>query len=230
MANKFEGVVKFTNQYSFWSNSYSYRGTEIYIYKFEDSDGNIYVWKTGSILQLDCKEMGVDGKDSSDYFPEVGATIKIAASIKGENEYRGEHQIVLNRVKVVKIIDQPLSKEEKEKIKRESQLETLKDGDFVWEMPYRQYKNHYADCETLAGSFVSGEYGGPALISVIIREGRLKNSGVRFQKFDTYRFVTPDRKHVRCMYAVSEENARKRVEKESPNYEWVFDGVTERIW
>lgn len=30
---------------------------------------------------------------------------------------------------------------------RAQQLESMKEGDKVYRMPYRQYKQHYADCE-----------------------------------------------------------------------------------
>ena len=216
---KFEGIVKYTNRYSFYTN-YSYRGEETFVYKFESEDGKIYVWKSGNVLVLDGVDIGGE-MDSSKAFPQIGAIIRIKASVKGENNYRGEDQILLTRVKVVEIIEQALSKEEKTEIKKNAQIESLNDGDFVYEMPYRQYKNHYSDCETLAGSYDNSA----RTIGVIIREGRLKNSGVRFQRFNTYRFRSEDGKRIQCRYAVSEENARRRVEKELPEYNWVFDGI-----
>lgn len=215
---KFEGIVTYTNRYSYYTN-YSYKGEEVFVYKFESEDGKIYVWKSTNVLVLDGEIGG--GMDSSEVFPQIGAIIRIKASIKGENNYRGEDQILLTRVKVLEIVKQALSKEEKTEIKKNAQLESLNDEDFVYEMPYRQYKNHYSDCETLAGSY-NRETG---TISVIIREGRLKNSGVRFQKFNSYRFRSEDGKKIQCRYAVSEENARRRIEKDLPKYEWVFDGI-----
>jgi len=234
---RFEGTVKFVKDFTFETPSYmsrryyGYSYDLMHIYKFEDSDKNVYIWKTTGIL---AKEDKVPAKnDPESFYIEttsipVGSTIKIKASIKGENEYKGEHQTLLTRVKVEDIIIKALTKEERDEILKEEQLDSLEDGDFIWEMPYKQYKQHYSDCETIIGSFVSSEYGGPSLISVIIREGRLKNSGVRFQKFDTYRFVNEDRTKVRCLYAVSEENARKRLEKEYPDIDWIFDGTTYR--
>jgi len=215
---KFEDVVQFVNEYHFWSNAYSYRGTDVAIYKFEDRFGKVYVWKTSSQLFMD-----VEQEDGSliPEFPAKGSVIKIKASIKGENDYRGEHQIVLTRVKVLEIVERALTKEEKEQKKAQEQMDSLRDGDFVYEMPYRQFKLHYADCETLAGSYNSET----STIGVIIREGRLKNSGVRFQKFNTYKFVSEDGKRIQCRYAVSEENARRRIEKELPEYSWSFAGI-----
>lgn len=214
---KFEGIVKLVNDYIF--DSYiGWKTTTMHIYKFEDKEGKVYVWKTASYL-------GIDREDDTNGLwweaATVGSTIKIRASIKCENEYRGEHQIVLTRVKVFEIIERALTKEEKDELKAEEQMASLTGSDFIYEMPYRQYKNYYSDCETLAGSYDKEA----RTIGVIIREGRLKNSGVRFQKFNTYRFRSEDGKRVQCRYAVSEENARRRIEKDHPEYEWVFDEI-----
>ena len=214
---KFEGVVQFVNNYQFWSNAYSYRGTYINVYKFEDRFGKVYVWKTSSSLY---KEDIVNEEEVYTIIPRF-SVIKIKASIKGENEYKGEHQVVLTRVKVLDIVEMALTKEEREQKKAQEQMDSLRDGDFVYEMPYRQFKLHYADCETLSGSYNNET----STIGVIIREGRLKNSGVRFQKFNTYKFVSEDGKRIQCRYAVSEENARRRIEKELPEYSWSFAGI-----
>lgn len=114
---------------------------------------------------------------------------------------------------------------EKERQKKE-QAEGIGENDLVWEMPYRQYKSHYSDCETVIGSY--NDHGGmsPASIKVIIRDGRLKNSGVRGQHFSGYEFFfTADGKKARvCYRAVSEDNAVKRLYKEFPNAQDVTPG------
>lgn len=214
---KFEGVVKVVNDYKFESYV-AWKYVTVHIYKFKDEEGNVYVWKTSNILGFD---ENINNECVFTYAP-VGSTIAIRASIKGESEYRGEHQTVLTRVKVAKIIERGLTKEEKIQIKHDEQINSLKEGDFIYEMPYRQFKQHYSDCETLAGSYDNGSIG------VIIRSGRLKNSGVRFRKFDTYRFENADGTKIQCRYAVSEENARRRVEKDFPNEDWIFIGVSYR--
>lgn len=220
---KFEGIVKLTNDYMF-DSQIGWKWTTMHIYKFVDDEDKVYVWKTSSYLGIDHEE------ENGEIWWEkatLGSTIRIKGSIKCENEYRGEHQTVLNRVKVLEIIDRALTKEEKDEIKAKEQMESLNEGDFIYEMPYRQYKTHYSDCETLANSYNNEN----CTIGVIIREGRLKNSGVRFHTFDTYRFIckTPDGKElIQCRYAVSEKNARKRVEKDFPQYNWVFDQIVYR--
>ena len=89
-------------------------------------------------------------------------------------------------------------------------------------MPYKQYKEHYSDCETLAGTYKDKDDMGRriyATITVIIREGRLKNSGTRFQHYSGYQFTNENGKYI-TYRAVSEENAKKRCEKENPNHTW----------
>ena len=95
---------------------------------------------------------------------------------------------------------------------RAQQLESMKEGDKVYRMPYRQYKQHYADCEKVIGSYEPAsyyQYG--ATIEVIIPEGRIKPSGVRGQSFDYFRFVCDD--ECITLRAIDEEHARKRLPK-----------------
>ena len=205
---KFEGNVKFVKQSEFMS-FYGYNNM-MFIYKFETEDGKILVWKTGSVLQVE------NGED----VPTIDSTIHITASIKGEGEYRGEKQTIITRVKVLEIVNRALTKEEKDEIKADEQRKSLKGEDFIWvEMPYRQYKNNYADCETVAGSYDIEE----RTIDVIIREGRLKNSGVRGQFYYYWVFKDDAKELVRTIKAVSFENAYNRVTKENPNHEWSLD-------
>ena len=228
---KFEGNVKFLNEYSF-ETRYGWSYQTVYIYKFEDEKGRILVWKTSSLLCIDREENGYLRPE----FPTKESIIKIKASIKGENDYRGEHQIILTRVKLIEIVHRQPTKEELDEERAREQLDSLNDGDFVWEMPYRQFKSHYADCETVAGSYRDtddrGNYIHPT-ISVIIRDGRLKNSGVRGEHYSGFRFVNENNEHA-TYRAVSIENAEKRLNKDFPGHEWKLDHVyeyrTDRIW
>ena len=224
---KFEGNVRFVKQSEFMS-FYGYNNW-INVYKFETEDGKVLVWKTGNVLQVEGKEIG--GMTPSDeIFPTINSIIRIKASIKGENEYRGEKQLVLFRVKVLEIVNRALTKEEEDEIKAEEQVKSLRGKDFIWYgMPYRQYKNNYPDCETVAGSYDSEG----RTIDVIIREGRLKNSGVRCEHYSGYRFVNEEGKFV-TYRAVSVDNAEKRVNKEYPNNRWtlnkIYDYHIDRLW
>ena len=72
--------------------------------------------------------------------------------------------------------------------KEKEQLASLKDGDVILTMTYKNYKEHYSDCETLVNSFFrNGKE--PASIKVIVRKGRLKNSGVRNEHFHSYELL-----------------------------------------
>jgi hypothetical protein len=85
-------------------------------------------------------------------------------------------------------------------------------------MPYRQYKEHYSDCETVIDSYE--DRNGNKVIKVIIREGRLKNSGVRGKHFSGYEveFKDENGKKARCTFrAVCEDNVMKQWKKLFPN-------------
>ena len=125
---------------------------------------------------------------------------------------------------MVEIIERSLTKEELDEIKAQEQMDSIREGDFIWRMPYKQYKEHYADCETIAGSFHDGcDSRGyrikEATIEVIIRAGRMKASGVRGEHFHSYKMKNKEGEIV-FYRAVCEENAMKRVNKEFPNEEW----------
>ena len=184
-----EKVVKLVNEYCYTINSYSGYGYEdVHIYKFVDEEDKIYVWKTTNFLQVEGKEVG-GLTPAHEIFPPVGSVVRIKFTDKGESVYKGEKQIKINRVKCLEIIDRALSSDEKREIKKQEQEASLKGGDFIWEeMPYKQYKEHYSDCETVAGSFHRYQ-DGTSYISVIIREGRLKNSGVRGEHYRGWLFT-----------------------------------------
>lgn len=203
--------------YEYCDYSFSFNGSVRYIYSMKDDDGNIYVWKTSSFMIYD------SGKTDSwgDPIPAAvrkGDRIFIRASVKGYSEYKGQEQILIQRVKF-EMIEAVPTKEELDARRREEQIKSLSGNDFVWEMPYSQYKQHYSDCEVLAGSFIEALRDIPARISVIIREGRLKPSGVRGQHFSGYGFKSADGTYA-VYRAVSEENALRRCQKEFPDKEW----------
>lgn len=190
---------------------YTRLGELVNIYILRDAEGTTFVWKTSGNLGMDISDAKNDNYYNYDLVQKHDA-FTCKATVKEFSEYKGEPQIVLTRVKVTSIDHAP-TKEERDKAKAKTQLESLAGGDFIWTMPYRQYKEHYADCETLAGSFNVPEYG-CAEIKVIIREGRLVPSGVRGQHFHRYSFVVDGVRHT--YRAVSADNARGRCEKDYP--------------
>lgn len=78
-------------------------------------------------------------------------------------------------------------------------------------MLYRRYKQSFADCETVAGSYNKST----KTIDVLLPDGRLKPSGVRGQTYHYMEFTGVEiatGRHVRCtIKATCRANAIKRL-------------------
>lgn len=231
---RIEAVVEMMGIYSFERMAYTH-GTELcYIYNMQGEDGTVYVWKTTSVMGIELP--AADPKHANFYnkkgepvdFARIskGDKVVIIGTVKGLSEYKGQPQTVLTRVRVKERVFRAETWEERqERIKAEKaaraqeQVDSLSGEDFIWRMPYKQYKEHYSDCETVEGSYSEGRVCGKRwiyvvpTIEVIIREGRLKNSGVRGQRYSGYRLVNQDGEQI-VYRAVKEENAIRRAEKE----------------
>ena len=228
--------VEISGIYSFKVPAYGYGPDEtMYIYKMIDETGTVYVWKTKTFWCYPVYD-GVD-PDTANFFDSKGRAydpqmivkgdkLVIAATVKGQSEYNGQTQTELQRVKAKDRIFHAKSyqdiqrekKAEKDRRKQE-QLDSIGEHDFVWTMPYKQYKEHYSDCETLIDSFVRPDERlkyGVCTIKVIIREGRLKASGVRGEHFSGYGFsFTYNGERTDCVFrAVCEDNALHQLEKQ----------------
>jgi hypothetical protein len=208
---KVSAEVTLVNEYAYTDYSFSYYGTTNYIYTMKDEDGNVLVWKTTSTMIVP-----LDDEGRRRYAIHKGDVLRIEGKVKAHDEYKGTKQTVLTRCKFSLVKAAPTEEEIAEQ-QRQAQLDSLSGQDFIWKaMPYKQYKEHYSDCETLKGSFTYED--GAAVIDVIIREGRLKNSGVRGMHYSGYQFRTDEGKLV-SYRAVSPETARKQLVKEYPNGE-----------
>lgn len=206
-----------------------------YIYNMEGEDGTVYVWKTGKFWGIPVYEgvnpdtaFDIDDKGRAYNFQRIvkGDRLVITATVKGKSEYKGQPQTELQRCKVVELLSHTKSwediqaeKEAEKKRRKQEQLDSIKDGDFIWNMPYSQYKEHYSDCETIIDSYEAPEraYGyRPAMIKVIIREGRLKASGVRGKRFYGWelRFTHDGVTTSEVFKAVCYENAVKQLKKQ----------------
>lgn len=202
--------VKLVGEYQYDRKKYASYGYEtVSIYKMVDDDDIIYVWKTTSWLAYNDEPIN------------RGSVLVIAASVKGQSEYNGEMQTELTRIKVKEVIEMGKSieqiqaeREQARKAKRDEQMASLKGEDFVWTMPYKQYKERYSDCETVIDSFVRPRFG-VSYIDVIIREGRLKASGVRGKHFHSYRLAweEEDGRHTGAFVAVDFEHAEAQFKK-----------------
>lgn len=78
----------------------------------------------------------------------------------------------------------------------------------IHRMRYSAYKQHYNDCETVRDSYDKNS----KTIEVIIPEGRLKPSGVRGERFHTYKlWLCNNGKNYFAMYkAICMANAIKQ--------------------
>lgn len=227
---KINVIVTMSNIYSYEAPAYGYGYETRYIYSMKSEDGTVYVWKTTSFMTekvLDENGWEIDSKGRKWAYRKInkGDVIRIAASVKGHGEYKGQPQTELTRVSVKERTFKAKTWEEiqaerkaEQEARKAEQIASLKDGDILWEMPYKQYKEHYEDCETLEGSFTRHP-NMPATIGVIIREGRLKASGVRGKHYSGYEFLfNEDGRRVRCTFrAVSEETALKQLHKAFKN-------------
>ena len=230
---RFEATVTMKRIYSYEAPAFGYGYETRYIYNMVGEDGKVYVWKTTTKMYLEVPYTGEPGWHSFtdrkgnpvDYKPiNEGDCIKIKATFKGESEYKGQPQTEVNRVKVIERTFKAETPEEKaarlereRKAKAQAQRDSVKEGDVIWRMPYKQFKEHYSDCETIVDSY-RDERNRPSTIEVIIRAGRLKESGVRGEHYSGYEFkITENGETFRkCYRAVSEENAERRCKKEFP--------------
>ena len=227
-------AVEMRNIYSYEAPSYGYGYETRYIYTMVGEDGKTYVWKTTSFMTIEVPYTGVPGhhcfedRKGNPIDHEAvnkGDRLIIKATVKGESEYKGQPQTELTRVNVIERTFRGETPEEikarleaEKAAKKQEQLDSIREGDFVWRMPYKQYKEHYSDCETVIDSYVKRAYA-RATIEVIIREGRLVASGVRGQHFSGYEMRNAKGEFI-VYRAVSEENAMRRVNKEYPNEGW----------
>lgn len=183
-------------------------GTSV-LYKMQDENGEILVWKT-SASGLCMEVQDEDGRVVPDYV-QKGDTAEIKATVKAFSEYKGEKQVELTRVKVLSITHMHAT-EKAIAAKKQAQAATIGEGDQVITMTYKRYKEHYADCETVAGSFEQAPFVQPT-IKVIVRAGRMKASGTRGEHFAGYVLVNAEGKRI-VYKAICEENAIRRAEKE----------------
>lgn len=219
IGDKVTAVVTVLNDYKYTDYKFSYYGTECHIYSMRDEAGNLLMWKTASALHFT--------DDDGGYCAKRGDQLRISGKIKAHAEYKGEPQTVLTRVKCLEVLKRAMTKEEREEVKRNEQLASLVDGDFIWRMPYAQYKDHYSDCETIAGSYgvrpeedrMGYVYAGRPCIDVIIRAGRLKNSGSRGKHYRGFA-LRNQRNEMVTFRAICEDNAIKRAREEYPGDDW----------
>lgn len=212
-------AVTYKARFEYTDYKFSYYGTSHLTHIFEDADGNVLVWKSTNMVEY-INDGSENPKRKGDVeFVTRGSKVELTGTVKEHGEYKGTEQTVVTRCKF-KLIEQAKTPDEIQREKAEAQQASISENDFIWEMPYRQYKAHYSDCETVIGSYNEhtnsrGVPHGEPTIKVIIREGRLKKSGVRGEHYKGFEFTADDGTKV-VKRAISEETALKRIRKEYP--------------
>lgn len=86
--------------------SYGYHPETVHIYTLADAEGNCFVWKSANHLGVDIvKEVCKDGSERLDWVPaEPGDKVRMKATVKEHNEYKGIKQTVINRPKVKEVV------------------------------------------------------------------------------------------------------------------------------
>jgi hypothetical protein len=216
--------VTYTKRFEYRTH-FTYYGESHNVFKMEDENGNCIVWDTTGWME---DKKLVDSRGMCKPIWE-GSKLLLTATVKEHKEYKGTEQTTISRPKftVIELAKSPeeiqAEKEAEKKRKKEAQAATITENDLVWEMPYKQYKEHYADCETVIDSYHK-DRNGFSTIKVIVREDRLKNSGVRGERFSRYAFVLEDGSRV-VYKAVCIDNAEKRIKKEHPNMTFELEEI-----
>lgn len=222
-------TVTYKARFEYTDYKFSYYGTTHLTHIFEDAEGNTIVWKSTNMVEYINDGSENPNRKGDVEFVTKGSTVELTGTVKEHSTYKDKEQTVVTRCKF-KLVEMAKTDDEIRQEKAKAQKATLAGKDFIWEMPYKQYKEHYADCETIFGSYDAhldsrGVPQSDPTIKVIIREGRLKNSGVRGQQFRYYTFKKDNR--ARTYRAVCEENARKQLMKEFPDGDiWECTNIT----
>ena len=225
IGSKIEFTATLTGKFSF---STCFGNQTIYKIVDVSDPETIFVWKTSTGLYKNTVSEDGSVKPEGAF---KNDTVTVKCTVKAFSEYKGEPQIEITRAKLVDVVH-AVTKAQLDAKKKEEQVASLAEGDRIIKMDYKRYKNHYSDCETVAGSYVRYD-NGLSDIEVIVRAGRMKNSGVRGQRYAGYEF-TNELGEKAVYRAVCESNATKRVNKEKPGHKWecthVYFYQVHHIW
>ena len=201
---EFTAIVK--RSFSYERPSYYGYGTELcFVHEFVDENGNVFVWySTASIEAREGDTVKVRGtiKKHAEYTPKENVIFDEGNTRCYEDSKIVVKQTILTRCKV-----ETIATPEPE----EPQQEPEEINGAVYHMPYRQYKDHYADCKTVAGSYNENTHE----IDVIIPEGRMKKSGVRGEHYAGYEMEWTDstdgKTYKTCYRAIDADHAEKHL-------------------
>ena len=147
---KIVAEVKVNRIHSYSAPSYNpYDGYEThYIYDMTSiEDGKNYVWKTTKVMRIHNRNYDCCCRPENTIYP--GDVIRITGNFKANVEYKGNPQVLISRVEVVERMFAEMSPSEK----IDAQLASVTPFDKLIEMSYKEYKNKFADCETILNSY-----------------------------------------------------------------------------
>lgn len=149
---------------AFDAPSYSYydEPSTNYLYKCVNNVGDVFTWFTSKFIDM--------GK---------GSEIKVHGKVKQVQNYRGQDQVVLTRVKMepitVKDDAETMWKHEQDEYKAQREIDketkkreqrrSIRPNDIVIRVKYKEYKNKYPKAETVIDSYDASD----STIELIIR-------------------------------------------------------------
>lgn len=153
--------VKLEKIHSYEAPKYGYsHGSEIhYIYVMKGEDGKTYVWKTAQVMRIFNNNDCICRPGDNDCYE--GDELFIVGTFRGESEFRGQLQTLINRVEVKERFFAGLTPEEKLK----KQLASVGPEDKILRVFYGEYKKNYSDCETVMFSYDASD----KTIEIIVR-------------------------------------------------------------
>ena len=191
-----------------------------YIYVFEDTTTRrAYSCITSRQLYIEATQETLKVGDVVEFKCGVTDTIKSFRGIEQTKIVRCAQFILRGHIDLGDETTQRALKRIQDK---ERQLTGIKQGDTLYTMTYSNYKKYYSDCETLIDSFEPASESKAAIITVIVRAGRLKESGTRGRQYSYYVFQEVGKGNTEqvTIKAICEGNARKQLKHRYPNQTW----------
>ena len=141
--------VKVNNIYSYEAPAYGYNSDyeTHYIYNMLGDDGNCYVWKTTKVMRVGSDVRDCTSREDKKVYP--GDHLFLMGTFKCNSEYKGNPQIIINRVQVKERMF--AAKTPLEII--EDQINSIRYCDKIKRISYREYKEKYPNNETILDSY-----------------------------------------------------------------------------
>ena len=106
VGKRMELTLTLDRTHSFERRAYSGYGMEtVWIHLFSDEAGNRIVWKSTSCLRVE------DAEGNGQACPDA-AVVKVRATVKAHDEYRGELQTIVQRMHLCEVVSLPVAAED----------------------------------------------------------------------------------------------------------------------